>query len=50
MADKTVKMTAPNGAAVEVAGSKVENLLRRGFAEAEKKAPAKKSASSKKSD
>lgn len=46
-----VKLTAPNGATVSVDKSRVENLLRRGFTEQEtKKAPAKKSASSKSDD
>lgn len=42
------KLTAPNGVTVNVAKEKVDGLRRRGFTEAEKKAPAKKSTSSKK--
>lgn len=43
-----VRMTAPNGAAVEVSDDKVEMLTRYGFSSAEsKKAPAKKAASKK---
>lgn len=46
MAD--TKMTAPNGATVTVDKERVDSLLRYGFTELdEKKAPAKKSASSK---
>ena len=40
------RLTSPTGSAVEVDDAKVDELLRRGFTE-EKKAPAKKSASSK---
>lgn len=48
----TTKLTAPNGATVSVDSKRVENLLRRGFTKASEttKAPAKKAASSKKSD
>ena len=42
------KLTAPNGATVEVDSKRVERLVRYGFTETEKpKAPAKKAASSK---
>lgn len=42
------RLTAPNGAVVEVPKEKVDGLLSRGFtAEETKKAPAKKAASSK---
>ena len=47
------KLTAPNGATVSVADGKVAELLRRGFTEPDsepKKAPAKKVASSSKSE
>lgn len=44
------RLTAPNGATVEVADERVENLVRYGFTEETKKAPAKKSASSKSGD
>lgn len=37
------KMTAPNGAVVEVADDKVDTMVRHGYT-AEKKAPAKKAA------
>ena len=44
------RLTAPNGAKVTAADERVESLVRFGFTvEAEKKAPAKKSASSKSS-
>lgn len=45
------RLTAPNGATVEVDGKRVERLVRYGFTEqkakSEPKAPAKKAASSK---
>ena len=45
------RLTAPNGASVTVDDDKVDGLLRRGFARVEeKKAPAKKAASGKKSE
>jgi len=47
------KLTAPNGVTVSVADGKVEALLRRGFTKPSgeaKKAPAKKAASSSKSE
>lgn len=44
------RLVAPNGGSVEVADERVENLVRYGFSEPEtKKAPAKKSVSSKSS-
>ncbi len=48
MGAKTVRMTAPNGAAVEVAEERVEVLTRNGFTSEAPKTPAKKSPSSKK--
>jgi hypothetical protein len=44
----STKLTAPNGGAVSVDSSRVDNLLRYGFTKpAEKKSTAKKSADSK---
>ena len=48
MADKTVKMTAPNGAAVTVAEDRVDVMTKYGFTEASApKSTAKKASSSK---
>jgi hypothetical protein len=41
------RLTAPNGAKVEVADDRVERLVRFGFTAEKPKAPAKKAASSK---
>jgi hypothetical protein len=47
MAEKTVQLTAPNGAKVTVAADRVDLFTRYGFTAEAPKAPAKKSASSK---
>ena len=47
MADKTIRLVAPNGATVVAAAEKEAELLRRGFTSESAKAPAKKAAPSK---
>lgn len=47
MADKTVRLTAPNGSAVVVAAGKEQELLRRGFTAEQAKSTTKKASAKK---